>query len=79
MVADQPDNIVKAVVRGFGIMFRRNKDGIDAEKLHATLTQIISDPQFKLAAQKISVRMRSRKRTPLQEAAGDSCFAVFLR
>eukprot|EP00884_Botryococcus_braunii_P010528 jgi/Botrbrau1/19477/Bobra.0338s0094.1 len=69
MVADQPDNIVKAVTKGFGIMFRRSKEGIDGDKLHAALVHVISDQQFKAAAQTISVRMRARTRTPLQEAA----------
>lgn len=72
MVADQPDNIVKAVARGFGIMFHRGRQGINAEELHSALLQILTEPRFKQAAAKISVRMRARKRTPLQEAAGDT-------
>lgn len=72
MVADQPDNIVKAVARGFGIMFHRGKQGINGEELHDALLQILTEPRFKEAAAKISVRMRARKRTPLQEAAGEN-------
>ena len=32
--------------------------------------EVLTDPKYTLAAQAMSVKIRARKRTPLQEAAG---------
>lgn len=70
LIGDQADNIVKAVVRGFGVMVPVEHVGIRSGPVLDALTIVLSDPSFTLAAKQVSVRMRSRPRTPLEEAAG---------
>lgn len=70
LIGDQADNIVKAVVRGFGVMVPVEHVGIQSGPVLNALTVVLSDPSFKLAARRVSVRMRARPRTPLEEAAG---------
>lgn len=62
---------MKAVARGFGVMVPVEQVGIRAAPVLATLTEVLSNASFKEAATKISVRMRARPRTPLEEAAGE--------
>eukprot|EP00884_Botryococcus_braunii_P010527 jgi/Botrbrau1/19476/Bobra.0338s0093.1 len=69
LIGDQADNIMKAVARGFGIMVPVEEGGIRAAPVLAALTAVLSNTSFKEAAMKISVRMRARPNTPLQEAA----------
>ena len=40
--------------------------------VHAAVMRLLSEGSFREAAQRVSRRLRSRKRTPLQEAAGGS-------
>ena len=71
MIADQLDNVMKSVNRGFGLAVSP-KGGLRADSIGAALRAVLSDPGFKEAAVKLSKRLRSRTRTPAQEAAGRS-------
>ncbi len=71
LIADQLDNVMKAVHRGFGLAVSP-KGGLRAADIDAALNMVLSEPSFKQAAVKLSKRLRSRTRTPAQEAAGKS-------
>lgn len=71
LIADQLDNVMKAVHRGFGLAVSP-KGGLKAKNIGAALHRILAEPAFKEAAVKLSKRLRSRTRTPAQEAAGTS-------
>ena len=71
LIADQLDNVMKAVHRGFGLAVSP-KGGLRADEIAAALNTVLSEPDFKEAALKLSKRLRSRTRTPTQEAAGRS-------
>ncbi|CAK0754688.1 hypothetical protein CVIRNUC_002317 [Coccomyxa viridis] len=68
LIADQLDNVMKAVHRGFGLAVSP-KGGLRAADIDAALNMVLSEPSFKQAAVKLSKRLRSRTRTPAQEAA----------
>ena len=69
LIADQLDNVMKAVHRRFGLAVSP-KRGLKAAKIGAALNRVLAEPRFKEAAVKLSKRLRSRTRTPAQEAAG---------
>jgi glucuronosyltransferase len=77
LIGDQADNIVKAVARGFGVMVAVDHEGIQASSVSTAILNVLSNASFKEAAKKISVRMRARPRTPLEEAAGDNIPLMF--
>jgi glucuronosyltransferase len=70
LIADQLDNVKKAVHRGFGLSINP-KGGLKADAIAAALQRLLSEPHFREAARKLSRRLRSRPRTPAQEAAGE--------
>lgn len=71
LIADQVDNVMKAVHRGFGVAIDP-KRGLKAGAIGAALHRLLTDPGFATAAGKLSRRLRSRPRTPAQEAAGQT-------
>ncbi|KAK9902751.1 hypothetical protein WJX75_004835 [Coccomyxa subellipsoidea] len=64
---DQPDNVMKAVYRGFGLMIPPGTITTDA--LLAATLQVMAEPSFREAARKVSLRMRAHRLTPAQKAA----------
>ena len=70
LIADQLDNVMKAVHRGFGLAVSP-KGGLKASNIGAALDRILAEPGFKEAAVKLSNKLHSRTRTPAQEAAGE--------
>ena len=49
---------------------RISQADLSTEALPAAILRTLNDPEYAAAAKRISVRMRARPRTPLQEAAG---------
>lgn len=69
LIADQKDNVAKAVHRGFGLAVDP-RGGLTAARIGGALRRLLVEPGFRTAAAKLSRRLRSRPRTPAQEAAG---------
>lgn len=69
LIADQLDNVMKAVHRGFGLAISP-KGGLKAGEIGTALRRLLEEPGFAAAAGKLRRRLRSRPRTPAQEAAG---------
>ncbi|BDA49333.1 UDP-glucuronosyltransferase 2A1 [Coccomyxa sp. Obi] len=65
--ADQPENADKAVGRGFAV--RVHHEDIGTERFPEALKRVLTDPSFKEAAERVSLKLRARPRTPTQEAA----------
>ncbi|BDA41086.1 UDP-glucuronosyltransferase 2B20 [Coccomyxa sp. Obi] len=68
LIADQKDNVAKAVHRGFGLAVDP-RGGLTAARIGGALQRLLAEPGFRAAAGKLSRRLRSRPRTPAQEAA----------
>ncbi|CAL5226001.1 g8804 [Coccomyxa viridis] len=64
---DQPDNVMKAVYRDFGLMISPGR--ITAEGLRGMVNRVLAEPSFGEAAQKVSVRMRAHRLKPAEKAA----------
>jgi hypothetical protein len=47
------------------------RKGLSTEGVYDVIMRVLTEESFQAAAQKVSKRIRSRKRTPLQEAAGE--------
>ena len=69
LIADQKDNVAKAVHRGFGLAVDPS-GGLTAARIGGALQRLLAEAGFRAAAAKLSRRLRSRPRTPAQEAAG---------
>jgi hypothetical protein len=68
-MADQPDNAWKATHHGAGLAISRMFD-VTEGPLYEGIMRVLSEPSFRENAQKLSKRMRSRKRLGSEEAAG---------
>jgi hypothetical protein len=55
--------------QGFGLQVDASQIGTPA--FEAAIMQVLEDPKYSQAAKVASVRLRARKRTPVQEAAGE--------
>ena len=47
------------------------RQGLSAEGVYDAFTRVLTGDSYRTAAAKLAKRIRSRKRTPLQEAAGE--------
>ena len=70
-VPDQGDSAAKAARLGFCLPVIIGKN-FSAAAVRDSLLRILHEPQFRANAALVSRRMRARRRTPTQEAAGDS-------
>lgn len=68
-MADQPDNAGKLTRHGAGLALPSLFDVTEAQLFDA-VSRVLNEPSFRQNAQKLSKRMRSRKKLGLQEAAG---------
>ena len=75
LIADQGANVMKAVHRGFGLGISA-RGGLKADAISSTLLRLLAEPNFRAAAGKLLRRLRSRPRSPKQEAAGKHTFEV---
>jgi UDP:flavonoid glycosyltransferase YjiC (YdhE family) len=67
--ADQPDNIVKVVGLGAGVSPSSIWD-VREQPLYESVMRVLSEPAFRESARKISTRLRSHKRSPVQQGVG---------
>ena len=56
-------------VQGYGVQVDPSQIGTPA--FEAAIMQVLTDPKYRQVAQAISKQVRARKRTPVQEAAGE--------
>ena len=68
-VPDQGDSAAKAARLGFCLPVIIGKN-FSAAAVRGSLLRILREPQFRENAALVSRRMRARRRTPTQEAAG---------
>ena len=68
-IPDQIDSAVKAARLGFSlpVIIGRN---FSADAMRGSLLRLLTEPQFREAAALVSRRLRARRRTPTEEAAG---------
>ncbi len=70
LVGEQPDNLARAVDRGYGLTVNVKKLGSLAQDLEKALKRILGDPSFKANAARISNIMRAHRLSPAEKAAG---------
>lgn len=70
MVGEQPDNLARAVERGYGLTVSVKKLDTLAQDLEQGLKRILDEPSFKANAARISHIMRAHRLTPVEKAAG---------
>ena len=70
MVGEQPDNLARAVDRGYGLTVSVKKLGSLTQDLEKALKRILNEPSFRANAAKISHTMRAHRLKPAEKAAG---------
>ncbi len=60
-----------AATQGFGVRVEPTQAGTPA--FGAAIMEVLSNPQYKKAAEAMAVKIKARKNTPVQEAAGKLC------
>eukprot|EP00884_Botryococcus_braunii_P009348 jgi/Botrbrau1/18414/Bobra.0072s0007.1 len=68
MIADQLDNVMKAVHHGFGLQVSP-KRGIKSVEIGLALRTILENDSYQKAAARVSKRLKSRIRAPAEEGA----------
>lgn len=53
-----------------------SREGVSSESVYDAFTKVLEDGSYRAAAARMSKRIRSRKRTPLQETAGEHSIPV---
>ena len=67
LFADQPYNTGRIVRNGFGL--RQDLKNFSVEKLVSTIEEVITNPEYKLRAQKAAAIIQSQRVPPVEEAA----------
>ena len=67
LFADQPYNAGRIVRKGFGL--RLDLRNFSVEKLVSTIEEVITNPEYKLRAQKAAAIIQSQRVPPVEEAA----------
>ncbi|KAK9838454.1 hypothetical protein WJX81_000210 [Elliptochloris bilobata] len=67
MYGDQPDNVAKAVHRGFGLLVPAKH--LQAETLRAAVMRVATEPAFREAAKLVGMRLRAHPVPPVHRAA----------
>ena len=67
LFADQPYNAGRMVRKGFGL--RLDLRSFSVEKLVSTIEEVITNPEYKLHAQKAAAIIKSQRVPPVEEAA----------
>lgn len=70
MIGEQPDNLARAVDRGYGLTVSVKRLGTLAQDLEQALKRLLGEPSFKTNAERISHMMRAHRLTPAEKAAG---------
>ena len=78
LFAEQPDNIMRAVDRGFALSVSAQKPKTLAADLEKALKRVLHEPSFAVNAAKVSRQMRSRRWSPAEIAASTLCSMLLL-
>lgn len=70
MIGEQPDNLARAVTRGYGLTVSVKKLDTLAQDLEQALRRLLTEPKFSANAARISHTMRAHRLTPAEKAAG---------
>ena len=77
LLAEQPDNIARAVDCGYALSVSvKNHDSLAAD-LHHALAKILAEPGFAISAARVSKLMQAQRGTPAERAAGMACVYCF--
>lgn len=76
LFAEQPDNVARAIDRGFGLAVSVQSKTLAKDMEHA-LKRVLHEPSFAASAARISHLVKARRWTPAETAASktvpDSC------
>ena len=70
MIGEQPDNLARAVERGYGLTVSVKKLDTLAQDLEQALKRLLTESSFSVNAARISHIMRAHRLTPAEKAAG---------
>ena len=71
LIGEQPDNLARAVDRGYGLTVSVKKLDTLAQDLENALKRILGEPSFTANAARISNIMRVHRLSPAEKAAGE--------
>ena len=71
LFAEQPDNIARAIDRGFGLAVSVHSKTL-AKDMEAALKRVLQEPSFAVSAARISRLIKARRWTPAETAASIS-------
>ena len=69
LFAEQPDNIARAIDRGFALSVSVKKLDTLAKDLEQAIRRLLDEPSFAVSAAKVSHLMKAPRETPAQLAA----------
>lgn len=64
--------LMRSLVLLQGLALRLHHEDIGTERFSRTIKRVLTEHSFKEVAKQLSVKLRARPRTPMQEAAGES-------
>lgn len=70
MIGEQPDNLARAMDRGYGLTVSVKRLGTLAQDLEQALKRLLGEASFRTNAERISHIMRAHRLTPVEKAAG---------
>ena len=76
LFAEQPDNIARAIDRGFALSVSVKKLDTLAKDLEQAISRILKEPSFAINAAKVSHLMKAHRETPAQLAASESAICL---
>lgn len=71
LFAEQPDNIARAMDRGYALATSVKKLNTLAADLENALRRVLTEPSFAASAARVSHKMKAHRQTPAQIAAGE--------
>ena len=74
LFGEQPDNVARAVEKGWGLGITVHPLPRLAQNLEQALTRVLKDPSFAQRAAQISHLMKAHRWTPAEVAASKSCW-----
>ena len=79
LFAEQPDNIARAIDRGFALSVSVKKLDTLAKDLEQAISRVLTEPSFAVNAAKVSHLIKAHRETPAQLAASEhSPLHIFL-
>ena len=78
LFAEQPDNIARAIDRGFALSVSVKKLNTLAKDLEQAIRRVMQEPSFAANAARVSFLMKAHRESPAQIAASESPFDLYL-